>query len=314
MQPSAEIALSTLILSLAMDYLYPFHRGFTLKIHPVHTCFIMASALVRPCAGRPYGVLLALACLSAHMGPAALAMYLASQAPRPWDALLTIVTGSWILKTSFSLKLQIDIGLNVYRHAAKGDWAGARHWAQQMVRRDVRKLDEEHVLSAAIESQAESLVDGIVSPLFYYPFLGVLGPLLQRLANTLDGAVGYRTPELEKQGWFSARLDTALNYIPARLAALYIAVSSMILGYDWRGSLRIWMRDRGKTESLNAGHPMSAMAGALGIRLEKVGSYALGDRLRPIEPGDVLRTVKIVAVATTIHTILVTLAVILIRS
>lgn len=314
MMLSAEVMISILILSLVLDLLYPFHRGILLKIHPVHTCFAMAARLAKPYSGRLRGVLLALTCLVAHMIPAGLAIYLAGLAPWPWDVLLLLLVGSWILKTSFSARLQIEIGLNVYRHAVKGDWAGARYWAQQMVRRNVYELDEEHVLSAAIESQAESLVDGIVSPLFYYPFLGVLGPLLQRLVNTLDGAVGYKTPELKDQGWFSARLDTLLNYIPARLAALYIVISSKILGYDWRGSLRIWARDREKTESLNAGHPMSAMAGALGIRLEKVGSYALGDSLKPVEPEDVMKAVKIVTTATAIHTILTITVLIAIHS
>lgn len=300
------IAVIILVIALILDILYPFHKGILLKIHPVHTCYVLAFKLVKPYASRIFGVLLWIFCVSVHVIPILILINITyAYTVNQLYAMLWIIMVSWILKTCFSITLLVDIGLKVYRYSAIGDWSKARYWTQQIVRRDVYVLDEEHVLSACIESLAESLVDGIISPLFYYPFLGVVGALIQRLANTLDGAVGFKTKELRDVGWFSAKMDTIINFIPARLTAFYIITSSLILKYDWRNALKVYLRDRRKTESVNAGHPMSAMAGALGIRLEKMGYYALGDRRKPIDPLDVLKAVKVIIVSTSIHLVII---------
>jgi len=300
------IAVIILVIALILDILYPFHKGILLKIHPVHTCYVLAFKLVKPYASRIFGVLLWIFCVSVHVIPILILINITyAYTVNQLYAMLWIIMVSWILKTCFSITLLVDIGLKVYRYSAIGDWSKARYWTQQIVRRDVYVLDEEHVLSACIESLAESLVDGIISPLFYYPFLGVVGALIQRLANTLDGAVGFKTKELRDVGWFSAKMDTIINFIPARLTAFYIITSSLILKYDWRNALKVYLRDRRKTESVNAGHPMSAMAGALGIRLEKMGYYALGDRCKPIDPLDVLKAVKVIIVSTSIHLVII---------
>ena len=303
--PSFNMALIVLVVSILLDTAYPYHKGILLRIHPVHTCFIMAKKLVKPYASKLYGVFLGLTCILTHLMPLLIILYMISLTPQPWSIISWILVSALTLKVSCSIRLLAEICLKAYRYSRTGDWGFTKYWVQQLVRRNVYELDEEHTLSAAIESLSESLVDGIVSPLLYYPLLGITGPFLQRLINTLDGAVGYKKLELINQGWFSAKLDTILNYIPARLAALYIIISSIILGYNWRNSWKIYLRDRGNTESLNAGHPMSAIAGALNIMLEKVGHYRLGDRLKPIEPKDVLRATKIVLVSILLHIIIV---------
>ena len=278
----------------------------------MHTCFLMAKRLVRPYTGRAYGVILALTCILVHLTPP-MAMLTAIYLAGSWAApILWLTAATCILKLSFSIRLLAEIGLRVGDCARAGDWKDTRFWAQQLVRRDVYSLGEEHVLSAAVESLAESLVDGIVSPLFYYPLLGVIGPYLQRIVNTLDGAIGFRSSEFERVGWFSAKLDTIMNYLPARLSALYIIFSSLLLGHDWRGAWRIWRRDHDGTESLNAGHPMSAMAGALGVKLEKMGHYVLGDPINSLDWRRVYDAVRIVVCSTILHLILVTAAMIMV--
>ncbi|RLF09374.1 MAG: hypothetical protein DRJ98_08210 [Thermoprotei archaeon] len=310
--PSLAIGLFALLLAILLDLLYPRHRGLMLRVHPVHTCFLMAKRLMRPYAGRAYGVILALTCILVHLTPP-MAMLTAIYLAGSWAApILWLTAATCILKLSFSIRLLAEIGLRVGDCARAGDWKDARFWAQQLVRRDVYSLDEEHVLSAAVESLAESLVDGIVSPLFYYPLLGVIGPYLQRIVNTLDGAIGFRSSEFERVGWFSAKLDTIMNYLPARLSALYIIFSSLLLGHDWRGAWRIWRRDHDGTESLNAGHPMSAMAGALGVKLEKMGHYVLGDPINSLDWRRVYDAVRIVVCSTILHLILVTAAMIMV--
>jgi len=304
--PSLTTGLLALLLAILLDLLYPRHRGLMLRVHPVHTCFFMAKRLVRPYAGRAYGVILALTCILVHLTPP-MAMLTAIHLAGSWAApILWLTAAACVLKLSFSIRLLAEIGLRVGDYARAGDWENARFWAQQLVRRDVYSLDEEHVLSAAVESLAESLVDGIVSPLFYYPLLGVIGPYLQRIINTLDGAVGFRSKEFERVGWFSAKLDTIMNYLPARLSALYIILSSLLLGHDWRGAWRIWLRDHDRTESLNAGHSMSAMAGALGVKLEKMGHYVLGDPINSLDWRRVYDAVRIVVCSTILHLTLVT--------
>ena len=304
--PSLTIGLLALLLAILLDLLYPRHRGLMLRLHPVHTCFLMAKRLVRPYAGRAYGVILALACILAHLTPP-MALLAAIHLAGSWTApILWLAAAACILKLSFSIRLLAEVGLRVAESARAGDWEDARLWAQQLVRRDVYSLDEEHVLSAAVESLAESLVDGIVSPLLYYPLLGLIGPYLQRIVNTLDGAIGFRSREFERVGWFSAKLDTVMNYLPARLSALYITFSSLLLGRDWRRTWRIWLRDHARTESLNAGHPMAAMAGALGVRLEKPGHYSLGDPVNGLDWRRVYDAVRIVLCSTILHLISVT--------
>ena len=299
--------ITILILSLSFDLIYPYHKGVLLKIHPVHTCFITARKLVRVYAGKLHGVFIALVCILLHLTPLIIILYLIEFIASPWNSILYIIFGALTLKVSYSIRLLVEIGLKVYKYSINDKWDRVKYWTQLIVRRDVYILDDEHVLSATIESLAESLVDSIVSPLFYYPFLGVLGSFLQRIVNTLDGAIGYKTPELIEQGWFSAKLDTLLNYIPARLTAFYIMLSSMILGYNWKNAWKIYLRDHRKTASINAGHPMSAMAGVLGILLEKIDHYRLGDKSKSIEPEDIMKTVKIVIATSIFHLIFIIL-------
>jgi adenosylcobinamide-phosphate synthase len=153
----------------------------------------------------------------------------------------------------------------------------AQRKLSMIVKRDTDRLDEQHILSAMIECIGESIVDGIVSPLFYYTFLGPVGAFAYRIINTLDSMVGYKDDYYKNIGWMSAKLDTYANSVPARIAPVLIMLSAKIIGADWKNSLRILERDHNKTLSYNAGYPMATMAGALRIKLEKIGQYSLGD-------------------------------------
>jgi adenosylcobinamide-phosphate synthase len=124
-------------------------------------------------------------------------------------------------------------------------------------------------------------VDGITGPIFYYSILGPAGAFAYRATNTLDSMVGYKDGYFKDIGWMSARLDTAANYVPARITAFLMVASARILGADWKNSLSVLQRDHAKTFSPNAGYPMATMAGALRVRLEKIGHYALGDEQEP---------------------------------
>jgi adenosylcobinamide-phosphate synthase len=109
--------------------------------------------------------------------------------------------------------------------------------------------------------------------------------------------VGFKDAEHIHIGWFSATLDTIVNYVPARLTAALIVLASAILGEDYRNAWAIARRDHAKTPSRNHGWPMAAMAGALRVQLEKPGQYTLGDQTEPLTPSKIVRALKIRNVA-----------------
>jgi adenosylcobinamide-phosphate synthase len=137
-----------------------------------------------------------------------------------------------------------------------------------IVGRDVAPLDGSGVARAAIESCAENFSDGVVAPAFWYLVAGAPGILLYKAVNTADSMIGHRTPRHLEFGWASARLDDALNLVPARLSALLLAAAA------WSAdALRVTAADARKHRSPNAGWPEAATAGALGIALSGPRSY-----------------------------------------
>ncbi len=158
-----------------------------------------------------------------------------------------------------------------------------------LVSRDTSQLDESKVSAAAIESVAENASDGIIAPLFFFALGGLPAAFAYRFINTADSMLGYHDEEREWLGKVPARLDDLLNFIPARLAGLLIILSAPFCGASAAQAWKIMWRDSNQTASPNAGIPMSAMAGALGVELEKIGHYALGKGLRLPVPADLAR-------------------------
>lgn len=166
-----------------------------------------------------------------------------------------------------------------------------------LVSRDTSHLDESQVCAAAIESVAENASDGIVAPLLFYAIGGLPAAFAYRFVNTADSMLGYRDMEREWLGKFPARLDDVLNFIPARLTGLFIIVSAPVCGAKFQGAWTIMRRDSRTTASPNAGIPMSAMAGALNVELQKIDLYRLGKGLRKPELFDLTRARTILFVS-----------------
>ncbi len=199
-----------------------------------------------------------------------------------------------LLKTTFSVRGLAAAAGQIEQALNQGDLSEARRlvgW--HLVSRDTSTLDETQVAAATIESVAENTSDGIVAPLLYYALGGLPAALAYRFANTADAMLGYHNPAYEWLGKAPARLDDLANLLPARIGAGLITGAAALAGENARQSWRIWRRDAGKTASPNAGHPMSAMAGALGVELEKVGHYRLGAGGSPPAPGDIRRAVRL---------------------
>ena len=305
--PQDPLALVTpLIAFLVLDHLYPRHKGILYKVHPVRLAYYAAIRLAKPHAGVSWGVLVWLLIVITIVAPVAGVLCILSQKPLAWVIAATIT-----IKFSAAFKLLADTVEGIAKTLDRGDLEEARRLAGEIVRRPTRELSEWQIASAAIESLAENLVDGLTSPLTYYPLLGPPGALLQRVANTLDGAIGYRTPEYERVGKPAAHIDTLLNLAPARTTALLIALLAPIAGGSMRGALKAWAQWRTATPSVNAGHPIAAMAGALGVKLEKPGTYTINPQGRPPTPSDIRRALRI-ARAVTLAYMLGVLAIILI--
>ena len=208
---------------------------------------------------------------------------------------------AWLLKCSLSLRGLFGAVEVVRGHLVAGDLEGARRVvAWHLVSRETADLDRGAVASAAVESLAENLTDGFVAPVCFY-VLGVLmggvgaGLALAwayRAVNTADAMIGYRRDELEYLGRATARADDLLNYLPARLAALAVVAGAWLARQSAVGAARAWRRDGGRTESPNAGQTMAAMAGALGVSLEKAGHYRLGEGPPP-DPETIDRAMRV---------------------
>ena len=197
-----------------------------------------------------------------------------------------------ILKSTICIKLETDWAKAAAKAIESGDLEEARKYSH-FSRRDSKDLTGSQIGSAVIESMAENLIDFKLSPILSYAFFGVSGAVAFRAVNTLDGMVGFKDSEHINIGWFSANLDTIVNYIPARLTAVLIVLASAILGGDYKNAWAIARRDHAKTPSRNHGWPMAAMAGALRVELEKPGQYVLGERIESLSSSKIVEALKI---------------------
>lgn len=237
------------------------------------------------------------------------------------------IANSWIHNTGVFVCiffLYSVIGLqDLFDHAApvqkslqENDLTGARQYVQRFVGRDASRLDSEGIARAAIESVAENFVDGFLAVVFWFvcgwliavffqwpalPF-AVGSTIFYRAVNTLDAMVGHINERYRKFGFFSAKTDDLLNFIPARISIPLILSAAYMCGYDAKNGFRIAMRDRKKHASPNSAHPESAMAGILRIRLGGPTFYSygcvdkpwLGDNETEITPNHIHDTCRII--------------------
>lgn len=206
--------------------------------------------------------------------------------------------------------------MKVYQQLVNGNLAGARQTVSMIVGRDTDRLDAEGVAKAAVETVAENTSDGVVAPLFYMMIGGAPLGFAYKAVNTMDSMLGYKEETYLYIGRAAAKLDDAVNYIPARLSALLMLLASWILRMDWKNAWRIFRRDRYKHSSPNSAQTESVCAGALEIRLAGDAWYFgkryrkdyIGDPLRPVEAEDIRRADRLMYGTSVLAFVLFSLA------
>lgn len=274
--------LAILLLALLIDLTC---RELPQAIHPVVWMGKLVSLLDRaaPARGRLaqmiYGSITTLFTILIFTSPVYfLLRYMSEVSP-----LAYIISGALLLKPTFAFRKLRHTALEVETLLAKNSLTEARAMMPALVSRETQDLGRAAMISATVESVAENFSDSFVAPLFYFLFLGVPGALAYRVVNTCDAMIGYHG-KYEYLGKFTARLDDVLNFIPARISALLLTVTACWHSRNGRNAWRIMLRDHNNTESPNAGWPMSAIAGALMVRLEKASCYSLGTPDNPLSP------------------------------
>ena len=219
-------------------------------------------------------------------GAGLLLLYLAWRV-HPWAYFAVSAFFCW---QCFAARCLMTEAKKVVTCLEKEGLAAGRRQVGMLVGRDTDSLTEPQVVKAAVETVAENTSDGVVAPLCWMALLGAPGGLFYKAINTMDSMVGYKNEKYLHFGRAAAKLDDAVNYVPARLSALAMIASAFLLKLDGKNAFRIWRRDRRNHASPNSAQTESACAGALGVQLGGNASYfgklyekpTIGDPIRPI--------------------------------
>lgn len=222
----------------------------------------------------------------------------------PLASLVWIITASidysWLLEI---LLLYLVIGNKSLIHHAQrvydallvDDITSARKKVSYMVSRNTEDMNENDIAKATVESVLENGNDAVFAAVFWFLIAGLPGAVAYRLVNTLDAMWGYKTTQYIHFGWFAAKLDDVLNYIPARLTAMTYALMG-----KFATAISCWQHQAYQWESPNAGPVMTTGAGALGIKLGGPALYHGKVKIRPemgtgeqATPGDILRVIAL---------------------
>lgn len=200
----------------------------------------------------------------------------------------------WQMLAAKNLKQE---SMKVYDSLKAGNVEQARYDVSMIVGRDTDKLTKEGIIRAAVETVAENTSDGVIAPLLYMVIGGGWLAMAYKAVNTMDSMVGYRNEKYLHFGCGAARTDDVVNYIPARLSAALMLVSSIILGLDYKNAVRIFKRDRYQHKSPNSAQTEAVCAGALRVRLAGDAWY-FGELYKKPYIGDNLREVCVEDIRT----------------
>ena len=210
-------------------------------------------------------------------------------------SLFTLVVVFFCLAGTTLIREVRDVFLTLDRSLDDG-----RRQVARIVGRDTSELSAQEVRTAALETLAENLSDGVIAPLFWYLLLGPAGMLTYKMVNTLDSMIGYRTERYRDFGCVAARMDDAFNYIPARLTALLMIFPHAL--FTLHSSLFTFVRKYGRHHaSPNSGYPEAALAGILDCRFGGPHYYFgqlfdkpyIGTNPRPLTTADMKKALRV---------------------
>jgi len=210
-----------------------------------------------------------------------------------WPHFIGMALISWMCLSARNLADEAE-GV---RKALETSLEAGRTRVGRIVGRDTANLSRREILCATIETVAENLTDGVISPMLYLALGGPVLGMAFKAASTLDSMIGYLNEKYRDVGWFAAKADDVWNYIPARITALLMCLAAFPLGLDGRRAFQTVVRDHANHLSPNCAWSESAAAGALGVRLggdheyfgQVVHKPTIGDDIRPPEGEDIRR-------------------------
>ncbi|UTC68444.1 cobalamin biosynthesis protein CobD [Treponema sp. OMZ 789] len=235
--------------------------------------------------------------------------------------ILYFIFAVWISYTCLAARCLQQESMKVFKALQISLEEGRRQIAN-IVGRDTHCLDKKGISRACVETIAENTSDGVIAPLFFMMLLGPAGGIAYKAVNTMDSMLGYKNKKYCDLGFFSAKVDDIVNYIPARISALLILAGSFFCKLRSaekdclqkqvskqrisklaaiKAGFNIWRRDCRKHSSPNSAHPESAAAGLLGLRLGGPNYYGgvlvekpfIGDEIFEIEDEDIKRCIQL---------------------
>lgn len=214
---------------------------------------------------------------------------------------LYLIVSSILVFYGLAHRSLIQEALRVILKLEKEGLEAGRQQLSMIVGRETAQLNENQIRTAVLETLAENLSDGVIAPLFFYFVGGVPAMLAYKMANTLDSMIGYKNERYKDFGFFAAKLDDVLNFIPARLTAIVMATVSFNLR-----AIKFIVKYGRKHASPNAGYPEAALAGILNCRFGGPNRYHgklvekpfIGDNPRRVSTNDVYKACVINVAAT----------------
>ena len=206
------------------------------------------------------------------------------------------ITILWTTLAATSLRKE---GLKVYQALLKGDIEDSRLKLSYIVGRDTKSLNEDEIIRADVETIAENTSDGVIAPLLYAMIGGAPLAMLYKGINTMDSMLGYINPKYKNIGFFPAKLDDIVNYVPARLTGILFVLLSPVVNGNMAQTAKVMIRDRKNHKSPNCAYPEGAAAGALGIQLGGNNNYfgeiikkpTIGDKINLLNKSHIKETV-----------------------
>lgn len=224
-----------------------------------------------------------------------------------------------MIATTISQKGLKDAALKVYQPLTQNDIPRARKYLAHIVGRDTDILNEAEITRATVETVAENTTDGITAPLFWAFLTGGVGAMIYRAINTCDSMVGYQNKQYQNFGWFSAKVDDLVNWLPARLTGIIMLYATPKQIKDSKPSLTQLKREANKHASPNSGWTEAAVALGLGIQLGGYNYYqgvlskaqTIGQSNRPLEREDIKKTIQSMHITSLLFLLLIMLGAII---